>query len=577
MFDPDEESDEEAADSELTENTEPVLQEGRARSFAAIIAGLMAAMGLLAGGGILGVPGGEVFGHAWVQWWHADALPSWPGGTDLAIGTDQWPVIDPLPTFLAAVLGRLFGVAVGYNLLIVAFVALAFHGGAALAERDGGSPWVGGLVVCLSPIFLGSLSSGLTEDGALGLAALALAYLGRPNLRDGLKAGLCLGLLSWCGLVLAWATAIVCVGLGLVCARHDRRALRPLLAGAGVALSMAIPAAWAQGGRLGGEGHRQGELLRDGEPLWFLNPWKGADLMSFFSPGRVEIGDQLVRWHPAYLGFVALALAFYGSRDPKGHPPRGRGAWWWVLVLSAAAAVGSEPMLAGNPVPLPNPVAGLVHLLPFGDLVNHHARLLLPGTLALAVLAARGATRLEGSRRFGASGSVWVALALGVEMLLLAPLSYPLPVASIRVPEVLRSCDERRVDGPCVDLDDLTPGRMLVVPMGGPGVHPQRPLIDQRAHGRTLFLDPNRPGWPRGEAYSPTSQWLLGLAVEDGVPPPSVFDVPQGVSVLLVMAPYDEEVSDLLGPPDVRAADGSAWDLVRWIPTRREPGVLLDL
>jgi len=567
------ETDDDTGEAEVTEATEPILLEGRARTFAALFVALLAGMGLLAGGGLLAVPGGEAFGHAWVQWWHAEALPGWPGGTDLALGTGSWPVIDPLPTLLAAVLGRIFGVAAGYNILCLAFVALSFVGGAALAERDGGSPWVGGLVLCLSPIFLGSLCSGLTEDGALGLAALALAYLGRPNLRDGLKAGLCLGLLSWCGLVLAWSTAVVCVGLGLVCARQDRRAWRPLLAGAGVAVLMALPVAWSQGSRLGGVGHRRGELLRETEPLWFLNPWKGADVMSFFSPGRVEIGDELVRWHPAYLGLVALALAIYGSRNPKGHPPRGRGAWWWVLVLSAAAAVGSEPMFAGRPVPFPNVVAGVLHLLPFGDLVNHHARLLLPGTLALAVLAARGAVRLERSGRFKGNGGVVAALALSVEMLLVAPLSYPLPVASIRVPDVVRPCGARHVDGPCVDLDDLTPGRMLVAPLAGPGVHPQRALLDQRAHGRPLFIDPNRPGWPQSVAYSPSASWLMGLALEDGAPPPPVFDVPQGVSVLLVMAPHDVAVAAVLGPPEVKAADGSAWDLGRWTPTSAEPGV----
>ena len=44
---------------------------------------------------LLGFEGGELWGHAWTQWWHGEALPAWPAGTPLATGSSDWPVIDP--------------------------------------------------------------------------------------------------------------------------------------------------------------------------------------------------------------------------------------------------------------------------------------------------------------------------------------------------------------------------------------------------------------------------------------------------------------------------------------------------
>ena len=45
---------------------------------------------------LIGSSGGEVYGHAWMHWWRGEALPQWPQGTDLAIGSKQAPAIDPL-------------------------------------------------------------------------------------------------------------------------------------------------------------------------------------------------------------------------------------------------------------------------------------------------------------------------------------------------------------------------------------------------------------------------------------------------------------------------------------------------
>ena len=82
---------------------------------AAIVVLLLVGARLTTGPGLLASPGGEVYGHAWVQWWHSEALPGWPAGTDLVEGAASWPVIDPLPTLLAAGIGRIAGLVVGYN------------------------------------------------------------------------------------------------------------------------------------------------------------------------------------------------------------------------------------------------------------------------------------------------------------------------------------------------------------------------------------------------------------------------------------------------------------------------------
>ena len=103
---------------------------------------------------------------------------------------------------------------------------------------------------------------------------------------------------------------------------------------------------------------------------------------------------------------------------------------------------------------------------------------------------------------------------------------------------------------------------MLVLPVSGPGVHPQRPLLDQRAHHRALLINPNRPGLPDTLTRNAAARWLSSLAFHDPAQPPSSLQLP-GVAVLLVDAPYVSAVEAVLGPPDVRGEDAAAWDLER--------------
>lgn len=490
--------------------------------------------------GLLGFRGGEVYGHAWVQGWHAQALPAWPSGTELALHTERWPVIDPLPTLLASTIGRLFGVITGYNAWILASVALAFAGGAALARREGGDPLVGGLALAMAPALQGSLASGLTEDGAVGLAALGLAWSGDRDPRRAALGGLCLGLLAASGLVLAWTAALAAAGFALASIFKDRNALKTWALSGGIAVLCALPVALLQGDRLLGAGHRQGRAPELVEPLWRLNPWRGVDLASLLVPGRQDPGEALVRLHPGYLGLTLLALAAFA----------GRSRWWPVLIAAILCAPGLRLSLAGQPLHLDNPFAQALHALPGGDLLNHHGRLLLIGAVALSALAAKGAASL-GPRLRRAAAATPALIAL--DLALLSPVGLPLPVADARPPDVAG------------ELGALSPGPVLVVPVAGPGVHPQRPLLDQRAHGRQVLVNPNQPGLPESLARSAAGRWLARLAFPDPGPPPKTLELP-GVAVLLVERAYVSTVEAVAGPPDVRGEDGAAWDLGRSAP-----------
>lgn len=502
---------------------------------AAALAALVGAR-LLWSPGLLGSPGAEVYGHAWVQWWHSVALPGWPGGTALATGADPWPVIDPLPTALAALLGRITGPIVAYNLWLLAAVVLAFAGGWRLAAREGGVPWVGAVTLALWPALMGSMASGLTEDAAIGLAAAAFAVLGLPGWRAGAVTGLCLGALAWCGLVNAWFAAVTAIGLGAVAGIRDRRVWPSLLLGAVVAAVLVAPLALAQGDRLLGVGHRSGVFEPRPEPLWRLNPWRGADLLSLIAPGYQDPEDALIRFHPGYLGLSTLALAVRG----------GWSRWWPVLLLSAALALGPHLSIAGEPTGIANPVASLVALLPGGALLNHHGRALLLGGVAMCALAARGAARLP------ARWQPVAAAVVAVDLAWLSPLPLPLPTAPAAPTAV------------ATQLDALPPGRVLVLPAAGPGVHFQRPLLDQRAHGRPLALSPNRPGLSPELMRTETGRWLAGLAFPERAAPPTRPQLPVSVSVVLAMPGYADAVEEGLGPPDLRGADGSAaWDVQR--------------
>lgn len=504
----------------------PLWRAGLLAAFITAIAGLR----LLWDPGLVGTPGAEVYGHVWVQWWHGMALPSWPAGTDLAVGADPWPVIDPLPTLLIATGGRLLGTIASHNLWALLSIPLSFAGGWMLAARVNGHRWVGAITLAMWPPLMGARASGLTEDLSIGLAAMALAHLGRPGWAAGLKTGLLLGALAWCGLLNAWFAALTAVGLGLVIAIGDRRSWGSLALAALTAAVVVAPLVAMHGDRLLGVGHRSGLFAPQEEPLWRLNPWRAVDVLSLFTPGFQDPQGALIRMHPGYLGLSTLLLAI-------------RGGWsrWWVVLLGAAAiSLGPTFSIAGHPTDVANPVTTALQWIPGGSLLNHHGRALLMGGVAMAALTARGARAFHGRQ-------AWIVGAVvACDLAFLSPLPLPLPVAPATPPDVVFL------------LDDLPPGPMLVLPAGGPGVHFQRPLLDQRIHHRPLLLSPNRPGLPAAMMDTDTGRWLASLAFEHSHPPPDVPAFPTNLTLIMSLPAYTETLSAGLGAPTRTGADGSA-------------------
>ncbi len=511
---------------------------------------------LQAGEPVLAWRGGEVWGHLWTWWWHGASLPAWPAGTNLAMGADPWPAIDPLPALLGALACRALGITTAWNLVALAAIGGAFAGGWWLARRAGGEGLVGGLTLAMAPIFLGSLLSGLSEDLAIGVLAVAVGLVvipepsgaaPSPPWRWVVTTGGTIGLLAWCGPYLAWMGAMTATVAGVVhLARRPGRWPRWLIAAA-LALALALPPLLSHGDRaITGIGHHAGTPTVQFEPLWRVNPWGAADLASFAAPGPAHLPkDAVVRLHPTYLGLAVLALALAG----------GRSRWWWLLAVSLLLAPGEQPAWLGQPLGVTNPFAASLDWLPGGARLNHHARLFLLGQLGLVVLAARGAARL--GTRLGRPALVAAAACLLVCMDygLLAPVPWPLPTADAEAPDFL------------AETEDLSPGVLLWIPLGGPGLSPQRPLLDQRAHGRVLALDPNRPGPPPRMPRSPLGRWLASLGRDPGALLPDNRSVTplldEGWTVLAVAAPLHQRVAEALGPPDIEGEDGAAWDLVR--------------
>jgi hypothetical protein len=499
---------------------------------------------LLTEPGLLGSGRAEVYGHAWVQWWVAQAWPALPSSTPWLDPRSEtpWRVIDPIVTWFAAGLATAAGPVAAWNTTALLAVAGAFLGGWFLAGRVGGERFTGGVTLAMAPAFAGALASGLTEDWALGLLAVALGLVASAwTPRDAVLAGLALGALAWTGLYLALMGALGAIVLGL----SDGRARpRQLAIAAAVALAVALPAAALQGDRLGGETHRSGVTVEQSEAHWRVNPHRGADLATFVTPGPDPVEDDaLIRFHPAYLGVVALILAAVG--------PGGR-RWWALLAVTLLLAPGATLRWAGEPLGVANPVVQALSGLPLVGLVNHWGRFVLLGMVALSALASRGVARLQLSR--GAAAPLMATMSIVADYTLLSPVPWPLPVADASVPEIGSA------------IADLPEGGVVVVPSAGPGVSFQRILYEQRAHGRPVFVHPNRPGYGAAEGV-PLVRWFAGLPGDRKDPPDPQVDVSLrrlehlGAGVILVREPYVADVVALLGPPDVQKPDGAAWSV----------------
>lgn len=462
-------------------------------------------------GELIGSSGGELYGHAWVMGWVAEAWPALPLGTDLAVGSSGRAVIDPLPTWIFAGLSLVIGTVHAWNLRVLLslwLAGLALGRLGVLFSRDDRSFGVGAAMGLAMPSLLGSVISGLTEDFSWGLALWGIGDLYEKR---AIRGGICLGLSAGCGLYLAWMAAPVALVIGLW---RMREAPLRWVGGGLLAIGLAGLFALPFRDRLTADQPDFGQHRVQEEPLWRLNPWKGSDLASYGMPGkqRAEVGGEeaMIRQHPTYLGYGALALSVAGGLHPVG------------LGLLACVGVGAGEDLSwmGSPLNIKNPFWKALKFVPMGDRWHHGGRLLILGHSLLALLAARGLVWVGREALFR-----WVPLVLFAEYLLLSPAVFPLPGTPFLSPEIYGR------------LGGLPEGPVVVLGAAGPGIHPQKLFFDQRAHGRRLLHDPDRPG-----------------------PPPR--KLPGGTVVVALggsESRFRQDSVEKWGPPAVETTDGAAW------------------
>ncbi len=482
-----------------------------ARSFWVFLGALLLCLPAWARGELIGSSGGELYGHAWVLGWVAEAWPALPLGTDMALGAEHRAVIDPLSTWIFAGMSLVLGTVHAWNLRVLLSLWLAGVALGRLGALFSGEPrtfGVGAAMGLVMPSLLGSVISGLTEDFSWGLALWGLGDLfeKRP-----LRGGLWLGLSAGCGLYLVWMAAPMALGIGLWKARGQwgRWFLGALLA-LGLVGLFALPFR----DRLTTDQPDFGQHMVREEPLWRLNPWKGSDLASYGAPGKqaaeVEGEEAMIRQHPTYLGYGALFLTLAAGAQPLG----------LGLLTCVGIGAGEDLSWMGHPLNVKNPFWKLLKILPMGDRWHHGGRLLILGHSLLALTAAKGLVRL------GRPGLYrWVPPLLFAEYLLLSPAVVPLPGTPVRSPEIYSR------------LADLPAGPVVVLGAAGPGIHPQKLFFDQRAHGRQLLHDPDRPG-------------------------PAPRKLPAGTVVVALGAaesPFRRESEERWGPPTVETPDGAAW------------------
>ena len=139
-------------------------------------------------------------------------------------------------------------------------------------------------------------------------------------------------------------------------------------------------------------------------------------------------------------------------------------------------------------------MAHVFDTLPFAARFNHHARVMLLGQMLPVML--RGAARAGRVAR-------WAPALLLAETAFACPARLPLPTTPSDSPAVYAT------------LDALPPGPVSVNGAAGPGIHPQKVFFDQRAHGRRLLHNPNRPMGGRPLPHSvyvvldpPSAEWI---------------------------------------------------------------------
>jgi hypothetical protein len=336
--------------------------------------------------------------------------------------------IDPIGACLGAPLVPLLGAIGAYNVVILAYVAVASVAARRLARALGAAPatsWVASLAVCGSPYLVSEVHNGVSELVGVGWALFALEAGHRAFGEGGPRRWLALG--AWVALTFVgtWyygvaVLLVLCVWGGVwLWRRPPARELLGLLAGAALGAALLAPAAWAI---LHAVEAADAVVLRGAIPVsdrMMLAAHNAVDPRAFFAPGGFQSVDLAARGeaflHSSYLGLLALGLALTTRR------------WASVAAVGVVCLFSLGPWLwwadhwvvVGGGLHLGLPYLWLSDLLPQAG-STHAQRLVLP---AVALVAALAAVRLSA---MGRSRQVLLGLVLVADVFLAGGAPWPL-------------------------------------------------------------------------------------------------------------------------------------------------------
>ena len=453
---------------------------------------------------LIGFSNAEVFGHVWSHSWRFENWPSGLFGTGKTVGTDYFPIIDPIPTLMINLFAWFIPLSSSYNVFLLSSLTLSIVVIRGMAvDSDPITERALLFLLLSSPIIWGSLNSGLTEDWGLFLPILALISIDRKQV---VQAGVWVAIAAYWGLVLGWMSAIL-VSLYAIIQSMGRRDIMKMWMVMGIGVMPLLALHWE---RLFVGGHRSPTPPDQFDPMWMLNPWHHTDVASLFWVGPIAYSDHIIRLHPASLGIVAM-FSSLGCRDWK---------WWTMFIVCVGFSLGPEIYWMGQSTGIQNPLHWILSLIPGSSLLNHHGRWMLMASICWIIIVVQGMNRFKALH--------WVTPLIVLEWLLMTPLGFPLMgTETIETSSVLMEMQDER-------LPDRT--KVLRVPVRGPEVVFQKSLYEQTVHGLPLWMNPNRPNPSEWFRLTEHSLWIENIAFTHRLP--SEPCVPKGVGLVLVAEPF---------------------------------------
>lgn len=454
---------------------------------------------------LIGDPEIDVWNHAWGYWFVAESLASGqlPYDTTLLGAPDGGVLyfIDMAGALAALPLTWIAGPAVGYNVVLIARVAMAGFAARLLAREltgPGVHTWFAGVAYATTPFLLCELTNGISEVCAVQWVPLTLWAAARAlRLQTpkawvlfGLTQGLTVSVTFYYGLLTGILTFLLVAGSlgGRWFRRREQLPARwwlgPLLAGLSGLVLMA-PAVLAFKASVGDP---RALIQRATTMTMDLFAHNAVDPRVFFAPGGFQSVDLKAIYdepfvHTAYLRWVALLLA-------------GMGVWWrrrlagWaaLAVVSMVCALGTflwwdgAWLTVGSGMQLSLPFYWLLQVLPQIS-ITHPLRLSVGAQAIVAVLAAGGLAGLAATVRTrmgdrGVTGLITVAcLLVALEGMFGSAARWPIPTSSAQIPAAYTHAS----DGMVLDLPAEA----------GRGMETSRYFWHQTGHGRPIPYTPD--------------------------------------------------------------------------------------